>query len=65
MTSDGTAFQIGAKGPSGDHKAAAIAAGDDHAALAHLANGLGVSADDLRDLIDGVAAVLVKANRLW
>ena len=65
LTSDRTAFQICAKGPSGDHKAAAIASGGDHTALAHLADGFGVSTDDFRNLIDSVAAVLIEANGLW
>ena len=64
MTNDRTAFQICTEGPSGDHEAAAIASGDDHAALAHLADGLGVAADDFRHLVDGIAAVLIKADRL-
>ena len=64
MTSDISAFERGAESPAGDHKAAAIAAGNDHAALTHLADGLGVAADDLRNLVDGIAAVLIEANRL-
>ena len=60
MTSDISAFQIGAERPAGDHEAAAVASGGDDTALAHLADGLGVPADDLRNLVDGIAAVLIE-----
>ena len=63
MTNNRTAFKICAERPSGDHEAAAIASGGDDAALAHLADGLGVPMNDLGNLLNGVAAVFVEPDR--